>query len=582
MSESIRLISAAIVARVIMVTATGLCVVPAVGQTVSQVASKRPQDTGAPKASDVCFSDRLRGAFDMMKAFHATRLEWIYTRRSKQYIADARAHGFGFLSASIFPPALADTPGSTTYEVGRAITLDGSMFTWPGRIENHGCYNNPAYRRIWLKYARVEVDAGADAIQVDSCGYGDYLLQRGGCYCPFCVARFRDHLRQHTSAAERAALEIEDLSHFDYADYLRQKNESERLAAMFRDFQRESSLEFLRDVQQQIDAYAGRRIRHSMNPVGPLLEFFYPVHDYGVCEAYARTEAVPKYFYYERMRPALEIGKPIVWTLAAKDLSLNRRFLAMCYALGSHMIVPWDVYLPSDSRRHYGKPEEYADLYGFVRAIAKYLEGYEEAAVAGPGLYEDRYGDAPPLRIEAGHDVYAVVRAIPDQPDAPVVVHLVDHSDEPESFTVILDPTRLFGNRPMKLRLLTPSDYEKGAHEAAEASQDFSSLSQCLDLPGGCLTMVRIPVLEPWGTLVLEPDEVTRPAAWQPMIWTDESDHYTDQLRVRIRSATPGATIRYTTDGSQPTNSAAVYTDAIVLQRAAVVRAVLCERCPPE
>ena len=59
MSESIRLISAAIVARVIMVTATGLCVAPAVGQTVSQVASKRPQDTGAPKASDVCFSDRF-------------------------------------------------------------------------------------------------------------------------------------------------------------------------------------------------------------------------------------------------------------------------------------------------------------------------------------------------------------------------------------------------------------------------------------------------------------------------------------------------------------------------------------------
>ena len=41
--------------------------------------------------------------------------------------------------------------------------------------------------------------------------------------------------------------------------------------------------------------------------------------------------------------------------------------------------------LPADVATS-GKPEEYADLYGFVRANAEYLDGYEEAAVAGPGL----------------------------------------------------------------------------------------------------------------------------------------------------------------------------------------------------
>ena len=571
-TSSIRLAS---VAGLVLVFAPSLSAAPPDGQTVSQVAVERRLPPGAPKASDVCFSDRFkRGKFDVMKAFHATRLDWVYTGRSKEYISAAKEKGYRFVSASFFPPALADAPGSTTYEVGRAVTLDGKMFTWPCRVENHGCYNNPEYRRIWLEHARGEVDAGADAIQVDSCGYGTYLVRRGGCYCPYCVARFRDYVRERTTAEERTSLGIDDVTSFDYADDLRRgKTKSARLAEMFRDFQLESSLRFLRDVHQQIDAYAGRKISNSANPVGPFLEFFHPVHDYGVCEAYAQTEGVPRRLYHERMRLALETGKPIVWTLADDDVALTRRFIATCYALGSHVIVPWDVFLPNGASRYYGRPEEYADLYGFVRANAAYLEGYEEAAVAGPGLREDRYGDSPPLRINPGHDAYGVVRAVPGQPDAPVVIHLVDYSDQPAPFTITLDPLRLFGNRPMKLRLLVPPEYVKGVHEAAEDAKDFTPLSKSLALPGGCVTMVRIPGLDPWGILVLEPDGQKTAGVWQPAIWTDEDDHYADALKVRIACATPGAVVRYTTDGGEPTASAALYADPIVLHRDALVRA---------
>ncbi len=568
-------ITLASVAALVLIFAPCLFAAPPDLRTVTEVAVQRRLPPGAPKASDVCFSDRFkRGKFDLIKAFHTTRIDWVYTERNEPYISAAKANGYSFVSASFFPPALADTPGSKTYEMGRAVTLDGEMFTWPGRVENHGCYNNPHYRRIWLEHAHQEVDAGADAIQVDSCGYGTYILHRGGCYCRFCLAGFREHVREHTTPGERTSLGIEDIASFDYADYLRRgQANAEPLNAMFRDFQMESSLRFLRDVHQEIDTYAGRKISNSTNSVGPLLDWLYPVHDYGVCEAYAQSEGVPKFFYNERMRRSLEVGQPIVWTLAATDKPLTRRFIAICYALGSQMIVPWDVFLPSGGRRYYGKPEEYADLYGFVRANAEYLDGYQEAAVSGPGLRENRYGDSRPLRIDPGHDAYGVVRVLPGRPDAPVVIHLVDYSDEPAPFTVILDPLRLFGNRPMKLRLLVPPDYVRSVHEAAENTQDFASLSKCLALPGGCMTMVRIPTLKPWGMLVLEPDDQKTADVWQPAIWTDEDDHYADTLKVRIACATPGATVRYTTDGGEPTASAASYTHPILLDRDAVVRA---------
>ena len=37
--------------------------------------------------------------------------------------------------------------------------------------------------------------------------------------------------------------------------------------------------------------------------------------------------------------------------------------------------------------------QEYADLYGFIRANADYLDGYEEAGVFGSNIDDDRYGN---------------------------------------------------------------------------------------------------------------------------------------------------------------------------------------------
>jgi hypothetical protein len=58
------------------------------------------------------------------------------------------------------------------------------------------------------------------------------------------------------------------------------------------------------------------------------------------------------------------------------DVQIVRRAIALTYALGHRMLVPWDVYIGKEPERWFGKVEEYGDLYDFVRKNAKMLDGY--------------------------------------------------------------------------------------------------------------------------------------------------------------------------------------------------------------
>ena len=158
--------------------------------------------------------------------------------------------------------------------------------------------------------------------------------------------------------------------------------------------------------------------------------------------------------------------------------------------------------------RYFGTPEQYADLYGFIRAGAEYLDGYEDAAVAGKTIKDDRYGPTPPVSVRGGSgDVWAFVRARPGQSEAPVVVHLIDWG-EPKPPVIALRSASFFGTRELTARLLVPPEYDRAAHDKAEETRDYSALAKAIDLKSRAedgLTLVEIPPLEPWGILVISP-----------------------------------------------------------------------------
>jgi len=564
-------------------------------RTVFDIAAKRTLPPAAPKPSDVCFSSRWKhpanakdphNTFESASAFHATRLDWVYAGGDKAFVSEAKSRGYAFNSA--VNTVLTDKLGSRDYKLGRCRDLDGNVIVAPWMTKwgaVWGCANNPDYARIWLEHAKAAVDAGADSLQMDDPKIGASAVSWGGCFCEHCVAGFGRYLQQKTTDARREALGIADAATFDYAAYLRQAGTRARdgfgswkgspgLRDLFIEFLRDSDQRFYRNVQSELAAYAGRRVPYSCNGVEELLGYLGGAFDFGMAEWNPLHRGGPAHLYFGAIRKATERGKSIILTCVSTDKPKTRRFVALAYALGSHVIVPWDVYIGPDAPREFGAPEDYADLYGFVRANAALLDGYEDAAVAIPETVDDRYGDAPAVRLLGGSgQVCASVRCLPGQPNTPVAVHLVDWSDQPKPFTLALDPRRLHGDRPVRVRLLTPSAYDKAAHDAAEKTRSYGALSQTRPLPSGHMTMFEIPALNPWGIVVVEPDPAAVKGAWQPAIGADAADCHKDTLRVRVSSASPGATIRYTTDGREPTAASTIYSGPIALAQSATVRA---------
>ena len=557
-------------------------------RTVFDVAQPRKICAGAPKPSDVCFSSRwLRpNTFDAAASFHATRLDWVYARGNRKFVADAKAKGYAFGAA--VNSTLPDAAGKKAYALGRARDLNGDAIIAPwmkGWGTAWGCSNHPDYRRVWLAHAKAAIDAGADSIQMDGPSLGGSAVHWGGCFCEHCVAGFRQHLRSHTTEEERRKLGIADLDAFDYADYLRRVGTkageshhrwkgSAKLRVHFKKFQERSTLAFYRYVHGQLNAHAGRRVPCSCNNAARIIEYLHEVHDFGMCEWYPQHQGGPGELYHHILRPAAELGMPLLFTYVSTDVAATRRFIALTYALGSHTIVPWDVYTSSTTPRVFGTPDQYADLYGFVRANAHLLDGYEDAAVAGPELREGRHGDAPPVQICGGSgQVYAAARCRPREPEQPVVIHLVDYSDKPEPFTLVVNPRRFGSHRPIRARLLMPNPYDRSLHEQAEKSKSYASLVRTIPLTGGLRTTFEIPALSPWGIVVVEPGEVTADGVWQPRLWTSDDDCYRDALTVRMACATTDAEIRYTTDDTKPSRTSRLYTKPIRLAATTALRA---------
>ncbi len=564
--------------------------------TVSEIAQPEPVIPGAPKYSDVCFSPRWPITrpggipLDVAPQFHATRLEWVYLTvqgsitNSTFFIQNA--HEIGYLVCGSVNSILPDkTDGSpATYTIGRARDLDSLYisYSWlPGT--NNGCVNNPDFKTLWMAHARQQIEMGADNIQMDDPGLnGNSYL----CYCGYCVHDFALYLAINLSPQDLSDLGIPADTSFDYRQYslrirddaafaLSQAQQSGILLQHYKDFQIRSTYNFFVDEHEQLDTYAGRNILYSCNSINLFIKDHYKIHQMSMCETYPQSEGNPGFLYEKRVLPMRGLGKPFIGTFVSPDIPLNRRFISQMYAFGKHVIVPWDVYMGSNLPRLFATPAECADLYGFVRANSEFLDNYEEAAVAGIDLNEERYGDTPPVYLRGGSlQVRAVVRARPGIPDAPVLIHLVEWATEPEPFTVVIDPNRMFGDRPVRVILSRPSAYLSSTHQLAENSGDYSKLSKDTILAEGRFTNIEVPGLYPWGILKVEPLADDDPSIWQPMLWMETDSYFTRNMKIHLLSPTGGIMVRYTLDGSEPTVESSLYTGPVIVDETTSIRAI--------
>jgi hypothetical protein len=206
-----------------------------------------------------------------------------------------------------------------------------------------------------------------------------------------------------------------------------------------------------------------------------------------------------------------------------------------------------------------------------VRAESGLLDGYETAAVSGGMIEDDRWSaDNKPLTVFSENPrVFAFARALPGQANAPVVVHLVDWSGDPQACTVSLNPNTLFGGRPLDISLVMPKPYDRDDHRAAVETGEYGALVQKLRLARGHVTTCQLPPLRPWAMLVVRP-LLDQSGRWPPRFVSVPDQETT---MVGMASPDPEATIRFTTDGSRPNKESPAYQAPIPVDAGSEIRA---------
>ena len=569
--------------------------------SVFEIAQPRDLPPGAPKYSDVCMRNltvhpsHAHDPYDTIRSireFHVTRLEWTYGL-TREFLDMAHSMGVTVQGAVVNGAPQGEAGTWNSFENMTIENLDGEevyapwMRTWKRPL--WGCVNKSAFRESRLAYQKELLDIGTDRVQVDGVEMNGMAVAWGTCFCGDCMEGFRKYLEENTTPDQRDALGIEDVGKFDYRAYLKEKGapvgdkfgswDGGYLKKLFVAFQEASTTEFHRWNRHQLNLHAGRTVPMSCNNSVHGFDGEYSLFDYAVGELWYQ-DARPDHIY-EIMRQAEDASKMQVLTMPKKRSPdhtpewerLTRQSTAMAYACGGNILAPFDIYLPiATPTRYYGKPEQYADLFGFVRGAAEYLDGYQQAYAGGRTITDAKWQGLPgPVQIGAkGRDVYVNVRVRPGSEDR-AVIHLVDWSKEPQPFRLTLDPASFFGNRRIRWRLLTPAAYDEVAHERAEKAGDYTALVDNARMGEGMQNEFLLPALRPWAILVLEPLEQVEDYFWKPTILG--RTHFLEEGMAVIRCATEGAEIRYTTDGTEPNASSALYTAPLALRKSTVIKA---------
>lgn len=471
-----------------------------------------PMPLGAPKKSDVCLSSRWPHprtpddpyeTFAVAKSFHATRLEWVYTD-DPEFIAKARRKGYRLMATlNATHPDIAPVE---QYQQGRMYHPDGTMFcppwmTWEP-LNYMGCANTPQYINNVMARAIRIMDAGAEGLQFDDPAMNSHHSRyREVCFCGYCEKGFKEYLQENFSHTEQKELGIDNPGTFNYTQYrntVPKKEQSAKLREVFVQYQDAITRNYHRRIHETLEKIYKREIPFSSNNSSISWHSPYDMFDYGMCEL-GQHASSPKYLY-EKMRQTREMGKAQVLTFHNEDLALTRKLIGTCQALGANPLVPWDVWIKG-AHRYYGTPEQYADLYGFIRANAPLLDGY--VTVTGQG----REVEADPLSPAAlsDEDIFAVIRAKPDL-SGPIVIHMVDWSDTPAPFTLSLQ-TSLLPRRPASFTLHTPAPWDACRHQQAADSGDYAPLTVNRSFPAqdnGSTINVNLPAIGPWAMLVLD------------------------------------------------------------------------------
>ncbi len=364
------------------------------------------------KRSDIPFSTRWqknKQAPGIMESFHATQCLWVYGTQTN-FIQQIKGMGIGYQGTL---NGLQGQEHSTTNRSARGDTsgrhedLDGNKNTphWMvtfGPKTFTGCCNHPAFRKLFFDAAKRHLAAGVDLLHVDDWAMNASWVTTGAaCFCELCRVGFREWLQKHCTSEALRKLGVSDIATFDYREHLKRNGVPDAatykekfrelpLTPQFTDFQVESMRVFFREFRRQLSEWSPKKyIPVSVNALLINLHAHHnlcgvDVVDFFTGESSQNADYQTEAEYVFAAKAAEAFGMSQVVSPIPRSTARTRAAIATTYALGQPHLVPWDIYMGSDSTgiqpRYFGTREQYGDLYDFIHEHKSLFDDYESAA----------------------------------------------------------------------------------------------------------------------------------------------------------------------------------------------------------
>lgn len=480
---------------------------------------------GAPKYSDVCLTSRYRrfyghnkyqqSTIEAIKSFHPTRLDWTYIN-DQSFIRDS-IMPLGLKYSGTLNTKLPDVINGTERSLGRCMDTAGNKFIWPWMDQGGGQYVGSVaeddFKSIYLNHARryyenLDTDFLV-VVQMDEPGFNYLLaLMNEACY---------ESGSGYQTVSE--AYQSTELFYQEMHDQMVAESGIPNLGFSMNN-----------DGNKFNDQVIANSFDFAMGEL--YSDFSNPDSLYQISKR-ARSVAKMQIFSPVRYRPSDDEYNDDDTTdfyYNPNDMDhirISRQSIATSYAVGANHFVPWDTWFHG-SIRHFGHAEDYADLFGFVRAIPFYFDAYEDAAfyTPNPNIVDTRFnGNYPISMLSANGEMVAFVRAKPNDSNAPIIVHLINWGDTASTATVQMLHDYYSIDGDFSATLYTPKPYNVLLHEQARDSASilldkirgdyqfsaYSNLVQTTDLSNilvnNVMSTVDVGSIDVWAILVITPTQ---------------------------------------------------------------------------
>jgi len=351
------------------------------------------------KASDVCLSCRMphrdHPAREAVEAWRPTRVEWSYIN-DPGFIRFVNEHGALFVGTL-------NTLGGEGPEYD-AERFDGTRMVapWMTGFNDRGgpgwnTVNKPKTLEWQLDALRAFAEQGVYTFQHDDWAFNlSSYSWGGGDFSAASLTQFAQYLGEHANEAQRQAAGVASWDGFDYRVYLkdrfgwttedelRKRRGEDPLNGHWCRFHLHSSRAYFERLLTEGARMAGRPLHLTVNAHlnNPASFFLLDRVDYMMGETDIAPEFDPAPLVcMMKLADALAVPQ-VVSPRPRGELNVRsvRQAIALTYALGHRMLIPWDVWAGPDRPRWFGTLEEYGDLYDFIRGHTELLDGYRPYA----------------------------------------------------------------------------------------------------------------------------------------------------------------------------------------------------------